>query len=628
MITIRNKRTGEVKTVPRSQFVEEEPENGASGILQDVKHSLSTAPEALGEMVASIPGGINRAGYYATTNNPLKTGMNLGLGAAESGAALLSSPQVLARYLSGKFPGLGSMMERGKFEGKGINDPTLFEDLSEAESEAGFEPNEEEQSVRSLGGLLSGAGVLRKIPSMFGRTGTLAAEQGGRGGDPLHAAILGLLGEGATKIPYRRAKDLPNALVDTLQSVPEKAKSIIPELKANMGETIGAPMSAAFKDVPKNVAKATSEASIEALKSAAETAAKYHVPYLPRKLMTKAATLKYKTDPETYAKEELFKDLEHEDLEHLDEREAAGKLLELNYNTIGELLDSPFESAKQGDVGRTPKGRKLLNKLGKGRLLSEEASINKTLNDIYNEHTLSPEKNEAYRNTMEARVPEEFVQKWSADPVVKKAMQELQHESAYEKSLGKNPDKGSFRYWDHIKKIIGDMESGTEKVKGTKKFKKSVYTGTRNEMVGEMDVIHPEYASARRISEREHIKNDIERYFNTRKKSGNNFYKFLSDTQKFDTLMERLEGLPIAQEKLRAWKKIGEGLIPEHVSNRTAKALQQTSMTKSRNQVDAIEKELDILHGQKHDVAKVKLITNPELPRLIREHLMKEKGNP
>jgi len=624
-ITIRNKRTGEVKTVPRSQYVEDEPKQGFAGIGEDINQSLQNLPDAAAELVASIPGGINNVGNYVTQNNPLKTAGNLGAGAVEAGAGLASSPQVLARYLADKFPMMGNAMERGKFQGKGINDPTIFEDLMRLEKEHGLEGNEQEKSVRNAGGLLSGAGVLKKIPSMLGRTGTLAAEQGGRGGDPLHAAILGLLGEGSTKIPYGKARDLPEALKDVIKSVPEKVKQI-PEMTANIGQAIGEPMNAAFKNVPQKMAKATDHAAIQALESAAEAAEKYHVPILPRKLLTKAAELKYGTDPVKAAKENLFRDIESEDLAGMTDRHAAFKLLGLDYGTIGELLGSPFESSKQGNIGRTPKGKKLLLKLGKGRMESEQASINKTLDDIYNDKMLSPEKDAAYRNTMNARVPDDFIQKWSGDPVVKKAMKELEHESAYEKSLGKNPDKSSFRYWDHIKKIIGDMEAGTEKVKGTKKFKKSVYTGTRKDMVREMDLIHPPYAGARRISEREHIRDDIQRYFNNRDKTGNNFYKFLNDTQKFDTLMERLEGLPQAQAKLKAWKLIGKDLIPEHMTNRTASALEKTSMTRARNEVDAIQRELAKVHGQKHDVAEVKLITDPNLMYLIAEHLNSKKG--
>lgn len=649
---MRNRPTKEEIKAELERRGESVETNGFEGIINDLNKSFETSPQALKQMLQGIPGGVKRVGHYASTKNPLSTLGNIFAGGVEGSAALLSSPQVLMRYLSEKFPDMQERLQRGRFEGRGINDPTMFEQLTNFEKDRGLSPvSEEEASVRNAGNLLLGGAAISRLPNMLLRSGAIGAEQGGMGGDPVHGALLGTLGEMLGRAPWKKA---PQAITNIAEAAPQAIRQIPkltanigeiigspmsaglkiapisprqpPQLKANMGQAIGGPLSVALKNVPDYVSKATNKASIEALQSAAEVAAKYHVPILPKKLLTKAAKIKYSTDPELMAKEALFEDIEHEDIADMADRNAAFKLLGLNYGTIGELLDSPYESGKQGSIGRTPKGKKLLLKQGEGRLKSEEASINKTLDDIYNKNMLSPEKNEAYRETMTARVPDEFVQKWSNDPVVKKAMDELKNESAYQKSLGANPDKNSFRYWDHVKKVIGDMESGTEKVKGTKKFKKSIYTGTRNEMVREMDAIKPEYANARRISELEHIRGDIETYFNKRDKTGNNFYKFLNDTQKFDNLMERLENVPVAQQKLKAWKLIGKGLIPETTSNRAAKALEHTSMSRARNEVDAIQRALEKKYGQEHDVAKVRLITNPDLMSLISEHLENKKG--
>src|SRR5690349_792379 len=184
MITIRNKRTGEVKTVPRSQYVDDK---GLKGIQSDVESSLNTAIPALGEMLQSLPGGINKVGHYATTTNPVSTLANLGAGGVEGAAGLLSSPQKLMRYLAEKFPAMGEALERGKFQGQGVNDPTLYEGLTQFENEHGLAPqNEEEAAVRNAGGLLFGGAGLAKLPNMASRAGAVGAEQAGMGGDPVH----------------------------------------------------------------------------------------------------------------------------------------------------------------------------------------------------------------------------------------------------------------------------------------------------------------------------------------------------------------------------------------------------------------------------------------------------------
>ena len=602
----------------------EKAEKGLSGIGEDINESLENLPDAASELVASIPGGVNNVGDYATQNNPLKTGAQLGGGAVEAGAGLASSPQVLARYLSEKFPMMGKAMERGKFQGKGINDPTIFEDLMKLEKAYGLEGNEQEKSVRNLGGLLSGAGLLRKIPSMFGRTGTIAAESGGRGGDPLHAAILGILGEGSAKIPYGKARDLPTALKNMAQAAPDKIKSMaqqMPELSANMGQVIGAPLSAALKDVPKHGHKA----AYEGLESLADMAAKMHIPVLPKKLLTKAYQQKYaSTTPEQLAKERLFGDIEHEDLPQIEERIAAAKRLGLSYLTPAEAAQSPFESAKQGTVGRTSVGSKLLLKKGKERANSEATAINSLLDEIYDAKKLAPDMKAAYDVTMENSVPPEFEEKWRKNENVKKAIHELETEPEYKQELGQVP-KNSFEYWDHVKRVLADIEGGHKKPVGTKKFKMGSVTKTRNQMVDEMDLIEPAYETARGISERNFTRKDIEKFFDKRKMTGNNFYKLISSKEKFNDLMRKLDPFPKAQQKLKDMQLLFEDLIPNNPSLRTAAALEKTSMSSARNKNDAIRRQLDEKYGKKHDVAHVNLMTDPNMLSHLSEFL-KNKG--
>lgn len=621
-ITIRNKKTGEEITVPRSQYIEEKPSSGVDAVMQDLKQSWDSAPRALGEMALSIPGGINNVGRYATHNNPVSTFANLGAGGVESGAALLSSPQKLMRYIAEKFPNAEKAMERGKFQNKGVNDPTLFESLMDFENQHGLAARSpEEASVRNAGGLMFGGKALSMLPNMFARAGTLGAEQAGRGGDPLHAAILGFLGESAGRIPVRRTKELPRAMMDMMQAVQEKAKQK-PELTANMGQAIGDPLSVAFQGFPSFVGKTASKG----LESLAESGSKLHIPMLPEKLLGKAYELKYKSSsPEKLAQEKLFGDFTHEDLPQIRERLAAAKRLGLGYLTPAEAALSPYEAAKQGTIGRTSSGSKLLFKKGKERLSSEEKSINSLLDTIYDAKELDPQKHAAYEETMQASVPDEFVSHWITDPVVKEAIQKLKDTPAYRKRLGSSPDT-SFMYWNMVKRVLGDKST---KLRGSNKLQNTeadIIDETRRDMTSQMDEIEPTYPIARGIAEREFTREDIENFFDKRKMTGNNFYNLIKSKKKFDELMHKLEAFPEAQQKLNDMLLLFEDLIPSVHSLRAATALKRTSMSEPRNKLDAERLALDEKYGREHDVAAVKLMTDPNFLNMLSEFLKNQKG--
>ena len=144
---------------------------GFAGIGEDIERSVAGFPAALGHLLSSIPGGVSRAGRYATSENPLETLGNIGAGGTESLAALLSSPQLLTRYLTEKFPGLAKRLdETSGGLGGDYKDPTFYETLMKFEKEHGLLPkSEEEGSVRSLGSLLFGGKGLSKIKSAPGR---------------------------------------------------------------------------------------------------------------------------------------------------------------------------------------------------------------------------------------------------------------------------------------------------------------------------------------------------------------------------------------------------------------------------------------------------------------------------
>ena len=601
-ITLRNKSTGEIRVVPKSQFNSDDSSKGLSGIASDIGNSLSTLPSAAADMVSSIPGGISNVLKYATSNNPVSTMGNIGAGATESGAALLSSPQVLMRYLADKFPAVKQFAQRGQVPGSdSLSDPTIYESLMNLEKNKGLSPqSDQEATVRNLGGLLLGGKAFSSLPNMLSRAGTLAAQQAGAGGDPVHAAVLSMLGEKAL------GSNIPSKALNIAKGIPQ-AVSKIPNAVSKIPELTG-----------------------KGLSSALESAADYgsQIPVAGSVLQPTvgalASYLKHiSVAPEELAKRNLFGDIDPADISGMVERDAAGKRLGLNYLTPSELLDSPFESVKQANVGRTTPGMKLLYKAGKDRESSEGSAINK-LFDLIHEDKLDPVKKAAYEETMQSSLPDDFVEKHAARPVIQKAMKAVENNTAYKQMLqeeyGVEPEnvaKNSFMYWDMVKRVLGDMEQKLSR-KGSN-TEASVYGNTRRTMVSDMDKIQPQYKVARNIAERKFTRDELEKVFDKKDKTFNNFDSYLKSKDNFDSMMQKLDAFPEAKQQLQDIKLFSGNMIPNNPTVRAAAALKRTGMSDARNALEAKKREFDEKYGQAHDIAAVKQMTHPDLM----EHLMK-----
>lgn len=647
MITIVNKNTGERKTIPRSQYVQEKPSTGFSGIGNDISSSLHSALPALGEMLSSIPGGIKNVAKYATSNNPVETFANLGAGGTESVAGLLSSPQILMRYLAEKFPNAGKRMQQGDVAtgGQTINDPTIYEGLKKFENKNGLAPQtEEENSVRNLGGLLFGGKALSKLPSRIARTGAITGEATGRGGDPLHAALLSILGEQSANLfskGINKAAGRESSSPNNNGGNPPPPGTSAPNFTANIGNMpnnsngymtaiSNIPQAAVniAKAIPKAV-KTIPEVAGQAVASGLESAADYgsKIPMagsiLQPTVGALASYLKHlSVSPETLAKRKLFSDITSEDLPQINERQAAAKRLGLSFLTPGESLLSPFQSAKEANIGRTSSGSRLLYEKGKGRVGTEGQAIDNLLDTIYDGNKLSAEKQAAYEDAMSSIVPSEFMEKWKKDFVVEKAIKQIQTLPEY-KRAARNMPENSFKYWDLVKRVVGDLE--TEDPRGTKKTKSDQATQARNEMVDEMDTINPRYETARDIASREFTRKDLENVFDKKSMTLNNFWSFLKSDKQFNKLMNKLNEFPEAQQKLKDIRMLSNEMIPFDDSIRTAYKLEKTGMTKERNKLDSLKRDLDERYGKEHDVAAVNLMTDPQWVSKLVEHL-KKKG--
>ena len=627
-------------------------EKGWSGIASDVQSSLQSAPDALVDMVSSIPGGLKKAARYATSNNPVETLGNIGAGGVESAAGLLSSPQVLMRYLAEKFPEFGKRMEQSTAGGGSFKDPTLYEGLMKFEKEHGMAPQSgDEASVRNAGGLLFGGKALTKLGNALTRTATISAEQGGRGGDPVHAAILGLLGD---KLAKTTAKGINKAaeMNNPPAATPPPGS---PSLTANIGSMPSGSagyVGSTISNIPKaafNIAKAIPEKAVNTVKAIPEVAGqaaatgletmadlgtKAHIPGVQPTLGALGSYLKYvSVKPEKLAQRKLFEDIDPQDLPKISERMDAAKRLGLGYLTPAEATLSPFEAAKQGTIGRTSSGSKLLFEKGKERTGSEGTAINNLLDTIYDQKTLDPQKAAAYEETMTASVPDDFIVRQMKRPVIEKAIKTLEGNAAYRQRIQEelgvtlgDVKPNSFMYWDMVKRVLGDMgEKAKEQGRAT--TESDILSDTRRSMVNEMDKIKPEYEVARGIAERKFTRRKLEDVFDKKTMTGNNFYKFLQSKKNFNEVMNKLKAFPDAQQKLKDMHLLFGDLIPNDMSIRSAAALKRTSMSSPRNKLDALKQELDEKYGKEHDVATIKLMTDPDWLNMLAEYIKNHKGS-
>lgn len=587
---------------------------GFSGVGQDLTKSFFSAPEALGTMVSSIPEGASNVASLVSSPGSGLQGLyhaldTAGVGAVEGTVGGLSFPQIFARYLSNKFPAVSKRLKESSQAFGGDYDPkdkTLYEHLMDFEKSHGLQAkNEKEQTARNLGSALSVGVPLSKIRGLLGEAGTLGAYAAGSGGDPIHGALLGSLGKvvGATA-----RKVIPKNPVESIINAPKK-------------------IAKAVKDTPVTAKEVVGKAVGESLEAIGDLGDKVGMPMAKRTLSAAGSYTKNKSiDPEAQATRVLFGDIKEKDLPKMKERADAMKRLGLSYGTIAEYLNSPYEGAKQGNIGNTSGGSKLLMEKGSQRIESEENSINNLLNEIHDPKKLNPEKTRRYTEAMNQNVPDEFIQKHQNRPVIAAAIKELHSKPAFRQELGNIPDN-TFGYWNMVKRVMGAQEGRLEgSVKpGTKDTEAAVIGKTRREMVSDMDKIHPGYKIARSISEREHTRNDIEKFFNKRQKTGNEFHNYLKDKNKYNKLVNKLSAFPKAQAILKDMKMVFGDLIPETMSIRTAKKLAKTSMDKARNPLDAKKLDFENRFGQDHDIATVNLMTNPNLMNILIKHI-KEKS--
>ena len=345
------------------------------------------------------------------------------------------------------------------------------------------------------------------------------------------------------------------------------------------------------------------------------------------------AYLKYKSiTPEQHAIRQLFGDIDPKELGNIIDRLESAKRLKLSHFTPAEAIVNAFESAKQGSFGKTREGAKLLDELGRQRIGSEKTSFLNFLDEIHNPNVASPLKDAAYETAMQSTVPPDFISRHANRHTVKDAIKKIENDSAYrqllEEDMGiplSDVKPNTFGYWNLVKQALYEIEDAKKSKHGEPTTSSNVVKDTRRQIVSEMDAINPDYAKARRISELGHVRKGLERHFNNREITGNEIYKYLKNNRNREELLEKLHDLPELQQTVNDWYKIGKDLIPETLTNRSAAALEKTSMNKQRNELDAMKQKLDQQYGEAHDVATVKLMTDPNWDNVLIEYLKRKK---
>lgn len=292
------------------------------------------------------------------------------------------------------------------------------------------------------------------------------------------------------------------------------------------------------------------------------------------------------------------------------ERLAASKRLGLDYLTPAEAGLNPFLAQKQGSLGKTSEGSHLMHKKAESRVASEEKAINELLDTIYSGKEMKPQMESLYEAAKSTKLPQEFIDKFSDNEIIKQAKKDVLSSSAYRQKL-KNVSPDSIEYWDLIKQSISDLEQKAPK--GERK----IFTEARKELVKEIDQFDPRYKEARALSERKITREKLEKAFDKADPSGKSFYKALASQEKFDKLLHNLRNVPEAQARLKDMRMLFKDLI-NPPSIRGAAALESTSMNKSRSSVQSIAHGLEnMLTKGKYDKEMIDFITNPSWDKMM-----------
>lgn len=303
-------------------------------------------------------------------------------------------------------------------------------------------------------------------------------------------------------------------------------------------------------------------------------------------------------------------------------RLKMAKELGLDYFTPAEAGISQWAAKRQGGLGRTAEGGKMLYDRAISRQESEKKAIQKTLDMIYTDK-LDPAIDSAYKGLKEVNLPAEFPMQYQGNKVIEAAEKRIKSSPAYQESMKKylpenvkledwqsNPQPTSLVYWDHVKRALYDL--GEEAARKGNNEEAAIYKDTRRDLVNKMDEQYPEYADARAMYERKKVREGLESVFDKKDITGRNFYKALESSKKFDELMKKLRNAPEAAENLKKMRELFKNILGVPTIQ-TVKGAEERGMFQDRNTGSFLESLMEhVFTKGVNDKSAIEFITSPD----------------
>lgn len=311
-------------------------------------------------------------------------------------------------------------------------------------------------------------------------------------------------------------------------------------------------------------------------------------------------------------------------------RIKAANQLGLDFLTPAEAGVSPWAAKKQGALGKTEEGGKLLYEKGIARRESEKRAIEKTLDQIYSPGKMDTEVKKAYQSINDVNLPQEFPMQFKDNEIINEAKKLVESTPAYKESLKElmpknvelkagqsDPQATSLVYWDHVKRAMDDMVNKAERAGN--KNEARIISNTRADMRDQMDAAYPEYKEARALYERKMVREGLEKVFDQKEVNGTNFYRVLASQKKFDEMISHLKNAPEAVESLKNMRMLFNDLMgPPTI--KTAKGTEERGMNQSRSSGAFLESLLEHAFTRGgNDKAAIEFITSKDWAKQIED---------
>jgi len=309
--------------------------------------------------------------------------------------------------------------------------------------------------------------------------------------------------------------------------------------------------------------------------------------------------------------------------------EAANRL-GLDYLTPAEAGNSQIAATAEGALGRTAEGSKLFNERAKSRQVSEASAINRTLDMIYNPEKMDSEVQQAYKSINSINLPQEFPLQFKDNEIINEAKRMVETTPAYKESLKalmpKNvellpgqadPQATSLVYWDHVKRAMDDMVNKAKRAGNDNEAR--IISDQRRDMRDQMDEAYPEYKDARALYERKMVRKGLEKVFDRKETTGQNFYQALASQKKFDEVISQLKNAPEAAENLKDMRLIFKNIMgPPTI--RTARGKEAYGMNMARNEGDFLKSLMEHAFTRGgNDKAAIEFITSKDWSKQLNE---------